>query len=153
MLNLPLPRPFRAQKLTPVSNQDLYLALQESHESFFGSKAPKNRLLSAWAHVGLENGQGDLIYNFNFGNIGGSKREPYFFINGHPFKSNESIHDGTVLYWKTIKKMCSSVLPYFDVGDTHSAAYQLYRCGYYRADRDVYARGMSKLFWKARKTF
>lgn len=141
----------RAQELTPMSQGELLQSLKDGHISFFGKEPSKNRLAVAWAQVGLENAQGKKIYNFNFGNIGASKRQPHFFISGHRFKANESVRDGTILYWKTVKKMCSSALPHFDVGDTKSAAYQLYRCGYYRADRDDYARGMSQLYWKAMK--
>lgn len=151
LLNTPVPSMKRPQTPTPVSERQLLDSLKEGHVAFFGTEPSYRRLASAWAQVSLENGQGSKVYNFNFGNIGGSKREPYFFINGHPFKANDSVIDGTVLYWKTIKKMCPSVLPYFDVGNAKGAAYQLYRCGYYRSDKEDYARGMSQLYWKAIK--
>lgn len=138
---------------TPLSEIQLMEALKDGHVVFFGREPSKQRLALAWSQVGLENGQGKEIYNFNLGNIGGSKKEPYFFLHGYPFKANESVRDGSVLYWKTINRMCSSVLPHFDVGDTKSAAYQLYRCGYYRADKDDYARGMNQLYWKALRLY
>jgi len=141
------------QQLTAVNENELLKSLKEGHIIVFGHEPSNQRLASAWAHVGLENGQGAKVYNYNLGNIGGSKNEPYFFIGGHPFKANASVIDGSILYWKTIKKMCYSVLPHFDVGSSKSAAYQLYRCGYYRADRETYAKIMSQLYWKAIKMF
>lgn len=151
LLQNPVKTVKRPQTPTPLSEVQLMEALRDGHVEFFGKEPSKQRLALAWAQVGLENGQGSKIYNFNLGNIGGSKKEPYFFLHGYPFKANDSIRDGSVLYWKTIKKMCSSALPYFDVGDTKGAAYQLYRCGYYRADKNDYARGMNQLYWKALK--
>ena len=150
-LQTPMSTTYRPQTLTPMSEVQVMEALREGHVAFFGTEPSKQRLNTAWAQVALENGQGSRIYNYNFGMIGGSKKEPYFFINGHPLKANDSARDGTILYWKTIKKMCSSVLPYFDVGDPKGAAYQLYRCRYYSADRNDYARGMNQLYWRALK--
>ena len=150
-LQTPMPTRHKPQTLTPMSEVQVMEALREGHVAVFDKEPSKQRLAVAWSQVGLENGQGSKIYNYNFGMIGGSKREPYFFINGHPLRANESARDGTILYWKTIKKMCSSVLPYFDVGDPKGAAYQLYRCGYYGADKNDYARGMNQLYWKALK--
>lgn len=141
----------RSQQLTSLNEKELFDSLSTGHLSFFGQKPSPTRLASAWAHVSLENGQGSKIYNFNFGNIGASKKEPHFFISGHRFKANDSVQDGTVFYWKTLKKMCSSVFPYFDVGNPKDAAYQLYRCGYYRANKEDYARSMNQLYWKAVK--
>lgn len=143
----------KKKKLTPLSKTELLSSLREGHVLFFGKEPSKQRLASAWAQVSLENGRGSKIYNFNFGNIGASHREPHFFISGHRFRSNDSTQEGAVLYWKTINKMCSSVLPYFDAGNPNGAAYQLGRCGYYRVDKEHYARGMRKLYWEALKTF
>lgn len=152
LFNVPVNKPLhRKQELTPVTENALYEVLKTSHVSVFGKDASEKRSATAWAQVALENGQGAKIYNFNLGMIGGSKKKPYFFINGYRFKANDSLYDGGVLYWNTIKNMCPSVLPHFDVGDVKGAAYQLYRCGYYRANKDDYARGMSKLYWKAIK--
>lgn len=143
----------RAKKLTPLSKNELFDSLKEGYVIVFGKKPSQQRLAMAWAQVSLENGRGSKIYNFNFGNIGASKREPHFFISGHRFRANDSSQEGAILYWKTITKMCSSVFPYFDAGDATGAAYQLRRCGYYRVDKEHYAKGMKKLYWEALKTF
>lgn len=152
LINLPIsPSLHQPKKITPLDEKSLLEALKEGHSAYFHNEVPNKRLFMAWAQVGLENGQGSKIYNYNFGNIGASKREPHFFISGYRFKANNSITDGTYLYWKTIKTMCASVLPYFDIGDPQGAAYQLYRCGYYHSDREIYARNMSQLYWKISK--
>jgi hypothetical protein len=141
----------RKQTLTPLKQSELFEVLKESHVSVFGKEPSINRLASGWAQIGLENGQGNKIYNNNLGNIGGSKKQPHFFIAGHRFKSNDSPLEGAIVYWNTIKKMCSAVLAYFDAGDPNGAAKQLYRCGYYRADPNFYSHVMSQLFFKSLK--
>ncbi len=143
----------REKKLTPLSKIELLSSLREGHVLFFGKEPSKQRLASAWAQVSLENGRGSKIYNFNFGNIGASDKEPHFFISGYRFRSNDSIREGTTLYWKTINKMCSGVFHYFDAGDPSGAAYKLSRCGYYRVDKEHYAKSMKQLYWEALKIF
>lgn len=139
------------RKSTPLSGKELSLQLEEAHRVVFDQTPSQRKLATAWAHAALENGQGSKIYNHNIGNIGALKQEPYFLISGYRFKANNSASDGARIYWQTLQKMCSSVLPYFDLGDVEGAAYQLHRCGYYRADKKLYARSMKQLYWKALK--
>lgn len=137
----------RAKKLTPLSEEDLLSSLKDAHLVVFGKEPSRNRLSMGWAQVSFENGRGDKIYNFNFGNIGASKKEPHFYISRSRFRANDSAQEGAVRYWKHLKERCNSVLVHFDAGDAVSASYQLQRCGYYRCDKDHYARNLKQLFW------
>lgn len=138
----------KPKTLTPLSEQELMRVLKDGHVSVFGKEPSKNRLSMGWSQVSFENGRGDKVYNFNLGNIGASKKEPHFYISGSRFRANESPQEGAIRYWKHLKERCNSVLGYFDAADPTGAAYQLRRCGYYRCDKNHYARSMRQLFWE-----
>jgi hypothetical protein len=139
--------------LTPLTPNQVISILNDAHYSNYNKYPSKNRLANAWAQVAIENGQGKLIYNYNFGNIGAPKhtKHPYFVIAGSRFISHSSPLDGAKRYWTTLKDHCPYSLVFFDAGLPEKAAYQLYKCHYYGADPNYYAEQMRKLFFKGLK--
>jgi len=131
---------------TPISELNLARALKEAHFNLFGSYPSKNKLMVAWAQVGIENRRGKSVYNHNLGNISSRKTVPYYVLAGRSYLSFKSFNDGAIGYWKVIHRMCKSSIPYFEKGYSYAAALQLKKCGYYEANEKEYARQMTRVY-------
>lgn len=130
-------------ELLPVEVAEV---LRSTHLKVFDKPPSKRRLAMAWAQIALENGQGKQTFNFNLGNIGAGRTQPFYFMAGHKFRSFTSFEEGGQAYWNVLKNRCLIVLSIFDTGDASKAAIQLEKCGYYRVEREIYEAGMSSLY-------
>lgn len=133
-------------ELLPV---EIAQVLKDSHYNVFRKYPSNNRLAMAWAQIALENGQGEKIYNYNLGNIGAGKHQSYYVVSGSKFRSFNGFEDSGDAYWNVLKNNCSIVLSIFDTGDVSRSATQLENCGYYRVEREIYERGMVRLYNQA----
>lgn len=139
----------QTKTLTPVNKYEIVQTMQEAHQEVFKKPAKNNRLAMAWAQIALENAQFQKVYSFNFGNIGSSTNVPHYILGGHRFRAFKRPEQGLEYYWKTINNMCSLAFKYFDAGMPDEASHQLYRCGYFRSDPDVYAKNLKSLYYYA----
>ena len=140
--------------LTPISEIDLKSVLYETHIEVFNTKPSIHKVNMAWAQIAIENGRGNLVYNYNLGNIGirGSKaRKPFYQVAGRGFQAFASFKDGAKTYWSLLKNKCKGSLHYFNLGDVKSSALTLKRCNYYELDVDSYYKSMNSLFIQTSK--
>ena len=103
----------------------------------------------SWAHVALENGQGKYIYNYNLGNIGVGKLQPYYKVAGSKFRAFSSFEEGGKAYWTHLKNKCQAALSNFDWADISKVIIHLKKCGYYEVSSEHYQKLMNSLFWQA----
>ena len=136
---------------TPLSEAEIVAALSEGHRVVFGASALASRVAMAAAQVGLENGRGAKVYNYNLGNVGAGEHEPHYVVGGRlsraRFKAYATPLDGAVGYWMVLRDRCSGSLAFFDAGDTVGATRHLGVCGYYRAAPERYGAGLRGLYW------
>jgi hypothetical protein len=136
---------------TDVSEKDTKIALRDTHIEVFGKPASNNSIDMAWAQIAIENGRGNIVYNYNLGNIGNSPNQPirsYYKLSGYHFMSFHSIKHGAKFYWKTLQDRCPGALPYFHNGNAIDASIALKKCGYYKADLDFYSKNLRALFYE-----
>lgn len=130
---------------TPLTQVELLNVLRDTHLQEYGSVPGKNKLAMVWAQVAAENGQGQLVYNHNLGNVGALGEQPFYNVSGHHYRHFESFEAGARAYWSTAYR-CKAAMQSFAVGDAAGAANYLRRCGYYEADLEPYARMMMSLY-------
>ncbi|WP_437319404.1 peptidoglycan-binding protein [Sorangium sp. So ce385] len=151
------------KQATPLSEAELSAVLEHSHELVFHENPSRARLACAWAHVAIENGRGQKVWNYNLGNITGFGQWPgqYYVIRvaervqRNPdvwkqvdmrFRAHAEALDGAADYWRLMGKHYQPALARFDAGDAAGAAFELSRLRYYTAHADTYARNMSSLY-------
>lgn len=130
-------------------------SLIESHVNVFGYYPSPDRLAIAYAQVGLETGQGRVLWNNNIGNIdpnNGDDSQPYYIHNrnGRHRRSFETLSEGSEAYWLVVKRpKCKNAIWAFDSGSPTLAAHVLKGCHYYSSSEEDYAKVMRDLFKRA----
>jgi hypothetical protein len=148
-MQLPMLTLDEPQTQTSLSRTDLACVLRQAHVQAYGVEPSKQRLAMAWSQVAVECGQGKLVYNRNLGNIGASLNDqPFYWVNGHKYRSFDSFNAGARAYWATVTK-CGPAMQMFDAGSPAGAAEYLRKCGYYGAELEPYSEAMSQLYWLA----
>jgi hypothetical protein len=148
--------PLVARTKTPRTPLEVALDLIGGHVAAFGGAYPSMaRLGMGWAQIALENARGAALYGENYGNItAGSdwknsgkdynqiQVDERLDVAHHPdqwtritlaFRVYPSSEDGAAGYWNLLAGRYKSVLPLFDQGNAHDAAYLLSRLNYYTA--------------------
>lgn len=139
---------------TPLTHQELLVALRDGHNKVFGTDPSNNRLASAWGQVAFENAAGRHSYDHNLGNVGPSASDqPTFYSRSdkHRYRAFDNFVDGAAAYWEVIKR-CTAALAYFDQGNPTQAAASLKRCNYFEADLALYTKNLVQLFYYAKNT-
>ncbi|XXX72361.1 peptidoglycan-binding protein [Sorangium sp. So ce134] len=148
---------------TPLSEAELAAVLEQGHRLVFQESPSRARLACAWAHVALENGRGQKIWNNNLGNITafGKWTGPYYVIRvservqrdpdvwkqvSMRFRAHDEALDGAADYWRLMNSRYEPALARFDAGDPEGAAFELSRLRYFTAHADQYARAMLSLY-------
>lgn len=147
---------------TPLSELELALALRNGHLRAFDARPDEDRLGVAWAQCALEHARGRAIYGANIGNVtAGSTWTGDVYelrvqerVHRDPdtwkwlvlrFRAHADPVAGAADYWRLLARRFASVLPLFDEGRAHEAAYRLSVLGYYTALAEPYADAMDEL--------
>jgi hypothetical protein len=147
---------------TPLSELELARVLRDGHIRAFDAHPDEDRLGVAWAHNALEHARGRAIYGSNIGNVtAGSSWSGDVYelrvqerIHRDPdewkwlvlrFRVHPNAVAGAADYWRLLARRFASVLPLFDDGRAHEAAYRLSVLGYYTALAEPYADAMESL--------
>lgn len=133
------------REATPIGQVELAAVLRDSHHEVFGRFPSARRLRTAWAHVAFENGQGSESWCHNLGMVGADRGRAHFLVGGSRLAALPSFRDGAALYWRTVRRLCSGALAFFDAGDGYGAGLALGRCGYHRTEPEAYARAVRDL--------
>lgn len=139
---------------TPMSREEIAVALKQGHVRVFGSEPSENRLAMSWSQVALENGHGTYVWNHNLGNTTpwAAGQSAYYNPGDHNYyKSFATFSDGAAAYWATIKR-CTAALADFDKGDSTKASHDLKVCHYYEAPEAPYAKMLKDLFDYSKRT-
>ena len=147
---------------TPLSELELARVLRDGHVRAFDARPDEDRLGVSWAQNALEHARGRAVYCANIGNVtagaswGGDVYELYVQerVRRNPdvwqwltlrFRVHTDVRDGAADYWKLLARRFAGVLPLFDEGRAHEAAYRLSVLGYYTALAEPYADAMESL--------
>ena len=150
LLALLVPKSNKVEKIhTPIGKLELAAVLRNGYYAEFGRFPSDNVLAVGWSQVALENGQGKITFNYNLGKITSPKTYQYY-VQRNRFRALSDFQEGAALYWRTINRLCSRSLIYFETGNAYSAAQILYGCGYYGANPKRYGEEMVKLMSTAR---
>ncbi len=135
---------------TPISPENLIAVLELTHTDLFQQPPSKERLTMANAHIAIENGRGKKIYGNNFGNIGAARvptgGHPFYRIGGSRFLAHPSAEAGAKAYWMHMVRRCGTALVRFSDGSGYQSAADLKRCGYHRADVNLYGAALQSLY-------
>jgi len=140
---------------TPLTREELVLALRDGYHLAFGQGPSLKTLGSAVAQNALETAWGRATWRWNFGNLTAGaawkKDHDYFVLHvaerldkvNHPdkwteidlaFRAYDSATEGARGYWALLgSKYYASVLPLFAEGDVSAAAHRLSELGYFTA--------------------
>ena len=137
-----------------TSHLEILGSLIESHVNVFGYYPSSERLAMAYAQVGLETGQGAVLWNNNIGNVdpnNGDVTQEYYIHNTHGRhrRSFETLSEGCEAYWIVVSRPGCNALKTFDAGNPTVTAHVLKRCHYYSADEEPYAVTMRDLYARA----
>lgn len=139
----------KPMKLTPVSDEDLWMILEESHYNVKKTRPPKELLIGAWAHIMLENAHGKKVWNNNIGNVGNLPTEPqdeyYSHFGKTRYRSFDSVVSGAEAYWNMLYR-CPLAIKYFKTRNAEAAGLSLKRCNYYRSEQEAYSQILTTLY-------
>lgn len=137
---------------TPLTRYALGHFLVLGHRSYFGGPPSLARLSVAWSHCALEHAHGDLLYNYNFGNVtAGNKWEGDSYVMHVPppdppvlrFRAFPEPELGAKDYWNMLDKHYAPALALFDWGRAYDACILLGQLGYYTANRKTYSTAVA----------
>ena len=139
----------KPMKLTPISDEDLWMILEESHYNVKKTRPSKELLIGAWAHIMLENAHGKKVWNNNVGNVGNLPSEPqdeyYSHFGKTRYRSFESVVNGAEAYWNMLYR-CPLAVKYFKTRNAEAAGLSLKLCNYYRAEQETYSQILTALY-------
>lgn len=138
--------------LTPLDPIELATNLRSAYVDVFGKTPSDNVINVAWAQVSTENGQGSVMWNNNFGNIGPKLGEQWYAHSStESYRSFDTPIAGAIAYWKLIYSRCRGAFKSFKTGNPEQASIALKACNYYGADVDQYTKLMTTLYWYAKR--
>lgn len=145
---------------TPVSAEDLYLALRSAWIDLWGETPSRQSLLVLVAQWALETGRGAHCIAWNLGNVrwtSGSHSDWCEFQTTEnlpsgvirelgKFRAFSSLEDGAMDYLDTLQTEFASAWEYVLSGNPIAFASAAKAHGYFTGDLSVYAKSMASIF-------
>jgi flagellum-specific peptidoglycan hydrolase FlgJ len=152
---------------TPLTRPELRTALVNGYRLAFEAEPTEETIGVAWAQLCEESGNGQWIWNNNFGNVDAlpdwqssvfelTARE---VINGRSVMRTKRLcafpnpEAGAAHYWRRLSENYADALPFFEAGDPVGAAKKLKELRYYTGDVEAYADSMRLLYRDYERAF